>query len=156
MKHKQTARKSTAAGQSNGSKLMSNLLETKRRCATPDYHIGHYGKGKGKGFRVLSQIKIKPRANSGERALAEIRRLQRSTQLQIPRARFHRLVREISQQILPTGDLRYQAAALLALQEAAESYLVRMFEDSYSCAIHAKRVTLFPRDMQLVKRILKY
>ena len=50
-------------------------------------------------------------------------------------------------------DLRFQAAAILALQEASEAYLVGLFEDSNLCAIHAKRVTIMPRDMQLARRI---
>jgi histone H3 len=43
--------------------------------------------------------------------------------------------------------------AILALQEAAEAYLVCLFEDTNICAIHAKRVTIMPKDMQLVMRI---
>ncbi len=50
-------------------------------------------------------------------------------------------------------DLRFQGAAILALQEAAEAYLVGLFEDSNLCAIHAKRVTIMPRDIQLARRI---
>lgn len=50
-------------------------------------------------------------------------------------------------------SLRFQESALLALQEAAEAYLVGLFEDANLCAIHAKRVTIMPKDMQLAKRI---
>ena len=50
-------------------------------------------------------------------------------------------------------DLRFQTPAILALQEAAEAYLVGLFEDSNLCAIHAKRVTVMPRDIQLARRI---
>jgi histone H3-like centromeric protein A len=39
------------------------------------------------------------------------------------------------------------------LQEATEAHLVGIFEDTNLCAIHAKRVTIMPRDMQLAKRI---
>jgi len=52
-----------------------------------------------------------------------------------------------------TTDLRYQASALLALQEASEAYLVGMFEAANLCALHAKRVTLFPSDISLTQRI---
>jgi histone H3 len=62
---------------------------------------------------------------------------------------FQRLVREIAQD---TG-LRFQSCAILALQEAAEAYLVGLFEDTNLCAIHAKRVTIMPKDMQLARRI---
>ncbi len=51
------------------------------------------------------------------------------------------------------SDLRFQAQAVLALQEAAEAYLVGLFEDTNLCAIHAKRVTIMPKDMQLARRI---
>ena len=50
-------------------------------------------------------------------------------------------------------DLRFQGSAVLALQEAAESYLVGLFEDTNLCAIHAKRVTIMPKDIQLARRI---
>jgi histone H3 len=64
---------------------------------------------------------------------------------------FQRLVREISQDF--KSDLKFQAQAVLALQEAAEAYLVGLFEDTNLCAIHAKRVTIMPKDMQLARRI---
>ena len=51
------------------------------------------------------------------------------------------------------NDLRFQSSAVMALQEAAEAYLVSLFEDTNLCAIHAKRVTIMPRDMQLARRI---
>lgn len=51
------------------------------------------------------------------------------------------------------GDLRWQSSAILALQEAAEAYLVHLFEDSNLCAVHAKRVTLMVKDMQLARRL---
>ena len=50
-------------------------------------------------------------------------------------------------------DLRFQSHAVLALQEAAEAYLVGLFEDTNLCALHAKRVTIMPRDVQLARRI---
>ena len=64
---------------------------------------------------------------------------------------FQRLVRELSHKFRP--DLHFQSAALLALQESAEAYLVGLFEDTNLCAIHAKRVTIMPRDIQLARRI---
>ena len=64
---------------------------------------------------------------------------------------FQRLVREIVKDF--KTDLRLQASAIMALQEASEAYLIRLFEDTNLCAIHAKRVTIMPRDMQLARRI---
>lgn len=85
------------------------------------------------------------------KALKEIRKYQRSTALLIPLLAFQRLVREISQDC--KTDLRFQSAALAALQEAAEAYLVGTFELANSCAIHARRVTIMPRDISLARRI---
>merc|ERR1712167_512063 len=62
-----------------------------------------------------------------------------------------RLVREIANDF--KNDLRFQSSAVLALQEAAEAYMVGLFEDTNLCAIHAKRVTIMPKDMQLARRI---
>lgn len=55
--------------------------------------------------------------------------------------------------LLLQTDLRFQSHAVLALQEAAEAYLVGLFEDTNLCAIHAKRVTIMPKDIQLARRI---
>ncbi|KNB42902.1 histone H3, partial [Blastocystis sp. subtype 4] len=84
-------------------------------------------------------------------ALREIRKYQKSTELLIRKLPFQRLVREVAQDF--KNDLRFQGSAVMALQEAAEAYLVSLFEDTNLCAIHAKRVTIMPRDMQLARRI---
>ena len=83
------------------------------------------------------------------RSLKEIRKYQRSTELLLRKLPFQRLVREL----LPKSDLRMQASAVLALQEASEAYLVQLFEDTNLCAIHAKRVTIQPRDVHLAQRL---
>lgn len=96
--------------------------------------------------------KKKPhRFRPGTVALRDIRKYQKSTELLLKRLPFQRLVREIAQDF--KNDLRFQATAILALQEATESYLVGVFEDTNLCAIHAKRVTIFPQDLQLARRI---
>jgi len=81
----------------------------------------------------------------------EIRKYQKSTDLLIRKLPFQRLVREIAHDY--KNDLRFQSSAVLALQEAAEAYLVGLFEDTNLCAIHAKRVTIMSRDLQLARRI---
>ena len=91
------------------------------------------------------------RFRPGTVALRDIRRYQKSTELLIRKLPFQRLVREISQSF--HSDLRFQASAMAAIQEAAEAYLVGLFEDTNLCAIHAKRVTIMPKDMQLSRRI---
>ena len=91
------------------------------------------------------------RFRPGTVALREIRRYQKSTELLIRKAPFQRLIREIASGY--KTDLRFQLASISALQEAAEAYLVGLFEDTNLCAIHAKRVTIMPRDIQLARRI---
>ena len=99
----------------------------------------------------ISKRKFRP----GTRALKEIRKYQKSSDLLIPSLPFSRLIREVAQSVLGSSmpDIRFQSAAILALQEAAEAYLVTLFEDTVLCAIHARRVTIMPRDMQLARRI---
>jgi histone H3 len=84
-------------------------------------------------------------------ALREIRKYQKSTDLLMKKLPFNRLVREITSQY--KTDLRWQMSAMMALHEASEAYLVGLFEDTNLCAIHAKRVTIFPTDIQLARRI---
>ena len=102
------------------------------------------------GVYVPAQNK-KTRYRPGTVALMEIRAYQKSTQLLIRKLPFQRLVREIAQDF--KTDLRFQSSAIMALQEASEAYLVGLFEDSNLCAIHAKRVTIMPKDIQLARRI---
>ena len=90
--------------------------------------------------------KIKPhRLRAGTVALRDIHHFQRSTALLIRKLPFQRLVREIALDY--KTDLRFQSAALLCLQEATEAYLVGLFDDSNLCAIHARRVTIIPKDI---------
>ena len=91
------------------------------------------------------------RYRPGTVSLREIRRYQKSTDLLIRKMPFQRLVREIAQNL--KCDLRFQSTAIVALQEASESYLVGLFEDTNLCALHAKRVTIMPKDIQLARRI---
>lgn len=108
-----------------------------------------------------SKVKKPHRYRPGTVALREIRRYQKSTDTLIKKLPFQRLVREIAQDFNNPldprghkgGEFRFQSSAVLALQEAAEAYLVGIFEDTNLCAIHAKRVTIMPKDMQLARRI---
>ena len=84
-------------------------------------------------------------------SLTKHSRYQKSTELLIRKLPFQRLVREIAQDF--KTDLRFQSSAVMALQEASEAYLVGLFEDTNLCAIHAKRVTIMPKDIQLARRI---
>ena len=101
------------------------------------------------------------RYRPGTVALREIRQYQKSTNLLIRKLPFQRLIREIAQNIILhnprfssfTNEIRIQSSALEALQGAAEDYLVNLFEDTNLAAIHAKRVTIQPKDMQLARRL---
>ena len=120
------------------------------------------GKGRGKDAPAKKTSKAKAKAATGgvkkphryrpgTVALREIRKYQKSTELLIRKLPFQRLVREITHDIKP--DLRFQSAAIGALQEAAEMHLIQLFEDTNLCAIHAKRVTIQPKDLRLARRI---
>jgi histone H3 len=127
---KQTARKST------GGKI-------------PRKHVATKSSSK-KNDPVIDAKKIH-RFRPGTVALREIRKYQKSTELLIRKLPFQRLVRELAQDF--RSDLRFQSSAVLALQEASEAYLVGLFEDTNLCAIHAKRVTIMPKDILLAKKI---
>ena len=95
------------------------------------------------------------RFRPGTVALREIRKYQKMTAPLIPFLPFTRLVREITSNLGSMVQIRYQRAALQALREAAESYLVEMFEGTNLCAIHSKRVTIMAKDMALHASITK-
>lgn len=100
----------------------------------------------------LNQKSQKPhRFRPGTVALREIRRYQKSTELLISKLPFQRLVREIADEF--KNELCFQLSALMALQEASESYLIGLFQDANLCAIHAKRVTIMQSDIRLARRI---
>lgn len=105
--------------------------------------------------QALGGAKKRYRPRPGTVALREIRRYQKSTSLLIQKAPFNRLVREIVEKSTCSWykKFRFQANALLALQEASEAYATQLFEDTLLCAIHAKRKTVMPKDMQLARRI---
>jgi histone H3 len=135
---KQTARKTT------GGKAPRKQLATKA--------------ARKSAQQLTGGVKKPHRYRPGTVALREIRRYQKSTELLIRKLPFQRLVREIAQDF--KTDLRFQSAAigtlsliLGALQEAAEAYLVGLFEDTNLAAIHAKRVTIQPKDIQLACRL---
>lgn len=127
---KQTARKST------GGKAPRKQLQTKAARKTAPNAGG---------------VKKPHRYRPGTVALREIRKYQKSTELLIRKLPFQRLVKELSEYF--GKDIRFQSAALLALQEATEAYMVGLFEDANLCAIHDHRVTVMPRDIQLARRI---
>lgn len=96
-------------------------------------------------------VKKPHRYRPGTVALRQIRFYQKSTDLLLRKAPFMRLIREIAQDF--KSDLRFQGAAIEAAQHAAEAYLVGIMQDANLCAIHARRVTIFPKDIQLARKI---
>ncbi len=96
-------------------------------------------------------LKPKRRYRPGTVALREIRKFQKNTELLIKKAPFQRLVKEIAQHY--RSDLRFQSSTIRALQEASEAYLGELMVDTNLCAIHANRVTIMPKDIQLARRI---
>ncbi|XP_019305333.1 histone H3-like centromeric protein A isoform X1 [Panthera pardus] len=117
----------------------------KRRTASPTPSPPRRGPSLGASSRQRG-----PRRS---RVLKEIRKLQKSTDLLLRKSPFGRLAREICVKFTRGVDFYWQAQALLALQEAAEAFLVHLFEDAYLLSLHAGRVTLFPKDVQLARRI---
>uniref|UniRef100_A0A8C4QD09 Core Histone H2A/H2B/H3 domain-containing protein n=1 Tax=Eptatretus burgeri TaxID=7764 RepID=A0A8C4QD09_EPTBU len=105
-----------------------------------------------KSASAIGGVKKKQhRHRPGSVALREIRRYQKSTELLVRKLPFQRLVRDIARDSMT--DSRFQNSAVIALQESSEAYLVGLFEDTNLCAIHAKRVTIMPKDIQLARRI---
>ena len=130
---KQTARKSTG-----GKAPRQNLATIAARKAAPR----------------IQCVKKPHRYRPGTVALREIRRYQKSTDLLLKKLPFSKLCRELAQDAEDkpfTG--KFQGSSMLALQEATEAYLVALWEDTNLCALHAKRVTVMPKDMQLARRI---
>ncbi|KAJ1356129.1 centromeric DNA-binding histone H3-like protein cse4, partial [Parelaphostrongylus tenuis] len=119
-------------------------LDSKRR---PDTTGGNQSKVLKPAQHAAHEVK----------ALREIRHLRRTTGLIIPRLPFQRVVRDVAREVLKkrniNEDFNWNANALLALQVATEVYLTCFFEDTNLAAVHARRVTIVPKDVQLVRRL---
>lgn len=129
---KQTARKST------GGKAPRKQLSTKAARKTASM---------GNSEAAKRPTRFRP----GSVALKEIRKYQKSTECLIRKLPFTRFVRDIASKF--KADARFGSSALACLQEALENFLTTLFEEAYRCAIHAKRVTLFSKDVTLVMKI---
>ena len=145
------ARTKQTARQNSGGKAPRKQFTTK-----PVYATKSRGRAGGQQVPVggqPQQPKRKHRYRPGTVALREIRRYQKSTELLIRKLPFERLVRELLQEAPNGVGKRLGHGAVGALQEASEAYLVGLFEDTNLCAIHAKRVTIMPKDIQLARKI---
>ena len=105
----------------------------------------------GQSANPAGCVKRAHRYRPGTVALREIWKVQKSTELLIPKRPLQRLVKEVDQNY--KTDLRFQSTALVVLQEAAEDYIVGVMEDSVLCAVHGERQTLMAKDMALARRI---
>eukprot|EP00978_Attheya_sp_CCMP212_P035652 scaffold156417_cov65-Attheya_sp.AAC.1 len=159
----------TAAGRAAGSTAgaaASNMGPAAARRTGPGAKqlIRHRGKGarglnggKGARGRPPPQVHRPPRRRRpGEAALVEIQTMQKSTELIIPKAAMMRLIRDICRTSLgrkPGEDLRWTSPAITAVHTAAEDYFTKIFESTNLLAIHAKRVTILPKDMQLARKL---
>ena len=152
LKPKKPSAKSVKEAQEELRRILAEKREEK--CKKAAARMAKKGGQKAPKGRVKKRYRYRP----GTVALKQIRQYQKSTELLIRKLPFQRLVREIASdsEVIKSplcGKVRFQSAAVMALQEAAEAYLVGLFEDTNLCAIHAKRVTIMPKDIQLARRI---
>ena len=138
---------------------MARTKESSRKSAGKVPRPGISTKGKKSGSKKAkkaaqsssSGVKKPFRFRPGTVALREIRRYQKGTEMLLRKLPFQRLVREIALQ--GKEGLRFQSSAVLAMQEATEAHMVNLFADTCLCAIHGRRVTIMPKDIQLARRL---
>ena len=152
LKPKKPSAQSVKEAQAELKRILAEKREEKRKKAAA--RMAKKGGQKAPKGGVKKRYRYRP----GTVALKQIRQYQKSTELLIRKLPFQRLVREIASDsgVIKSplcGKVRFQSAAVMALQEAAEAYLVGLFEDTNLCAIHARRVTIMPKDIQLARRI---
>ena len=152
LKPKKPSARSVREAQEELKRILADKREEKRKKAAAK--MAKKGGQKAPKGGVKKRYRYRP----GTVALKQIRQYQKSTELLIRKLPFQRLVREIASdsEVIKSplcGKVRFQSAAIMALQEATEAYLVGLFEDSNLCAIHARRVTIMPKDIQLARRI---
>ena len=106
----------------------------------------------GRNFSRLVKSRRPGSTGLAHVALWEIWQFQKSTKLLIRKLPFSWLVCEIALEV-GKYDLHFQGSTIICLQEAAEAYLVGLMEDANLCTIHAKWVTIMPKDIQLAHHI---
>lgn len=131
------------------------MARTKQTPRPHSHHAVKAPRKKSSDGAVVAAGQVKERKphrfRPGTVALREIRRYQKSGELLLRKLPFQRVVREIAQQF--KSELRFQEAAIMALQEAAEMFLTNLFEDTNLVTVYNKRQTIKPRDMQLAMRL---
>jgi histone H3 len=127
---------------------MAHVKQTARKftgCKTPRKQLAT--KAACKAAPPIGGCKKPHCYRQGSVALHEICKYQKSTDLLLCKLPFQHFVRQVTQNV--HGDLRFQATSLVASQEATEAYLIGLLENTNLCDIHAKRVTIMPKDLQL-------
>lgn len=135
------ARTKQSAKKTCGGKAPRKVVSSKSTKKTPS------------GTPGSTEKRPRARHRSGALVLKEIRRYQKSTECLIRRLPFQRHCRSIVRESNNAAEIRFQGPALAAIQEAVESYLVGLFEDSLLCATHARRCTVMPRDILLTLKL---
>ncbi|KAJ5076191.1 hypothetical protein M0811_07055 [Anaeramoeba ignava] len=153
---KSTGKKSTSGKRphrgSKGQKAQKGQKTAQKARKGQKGQKGHKTAQKGqKGKKSSVAAKRQRRVKPGTVATREIKKYQKSTELLLRKLPFQRLVRDIAHE--HKSDLRFQSAAIAALQEATEAFIVEVLEDTNLCALHAKRVTIMKNDLDLVKKI---
>ncbi|KAG5508768.1 hypothetical protein JKF63_05266 [Porcisia hertigi] len=139
-------RSKKAPSAASGPAAMSRTKETART------KRGITSKRSKKAPSAASGVKkVQRRWHPGTCAIREIKKFQKSTDLLIQCAPFQRLVREVSS--AQKEGVRFQSSAIMAIQEATEAYIVSVLADTNLACIHAKRVTIQPKDVQLAMRL---
>jgi len=135
MRIQQTSRISSTSGLDQSSSKQTSLLRNKRI------------------LTFESKERKKKRRKAGTVALRQIKYYQETTNLLLRCLPFERLVKEIAESLTSDGTQKYRwkLSALQVLQYAVESYLTALLEDTNKAAVHAKRVTIRPEDMRLVR-----
>lgn len=132
---------------------MARTKNTSRKSAgkVPRSAIKSKGKKVGSSKASTTSKKAPTKFRPGTLALRDIKRYQKGTEMLLRKLPFQRLVREIAQ--TSKDGVRFAASAVLAMQEATEAHLINLFADTCLCAIHGRRVTIQPRDLQLARRL---
>ncbi|SMR58289.1 unnamed protein product [Zymoseptoria tritici ST99CH_1E4] len=153
-KAKAAAKVKKAPFDSKGINASAAAAAASKPAKLADFKAGRATKNKGfQGKQAAGAAKNRYLHKAGTVALRNIRYYQKTTELLIPPLCFHRLVREISNDMFKDKDGRWQATALHALQEATEAVMISHFENSNLLAIHAKRVTIQEKDMVLARKM---
>lgn len=126
---------------------------TKRKASAKSASTSKTAKRKASAKSAGTSTTGKRRFKPGTVALREIRRYQKSSDKLIRALPFQRVVRAAARDATSLDSIRMQAGAIDAIQEATEAYLVGLYEDANLAAIHAGRVTLSAKDLDLALRV---